>query len=57
VCMVGFGGRGEGEWRRLKCGYMANGLNIAIWNRTKKLLAIALSESGGDWGREMMEAM
>jgi hypothetical protein len=34
---------GEGEWKRW---YMVDGLHIPIWNRTKKPLAIALSEVG-----------
>jgi hypothetical protein len=47
VCMGGTSGREEGEWRRFGWQYMADGLYIPIWNRTKKPLAIALS-----WGGE-----
>jgi hypothetical protein len=37
-------GRGEGELRRLRWWYMVDGLHIPIGNRTRKPLAIALSE-------------
>jgi hypothetical protein len=37
---------GEGEWRKLRLGYMVYGLHILTQNRTKKPLAIALS----GWG-------
>jgi hypothetical protein len=30
----GYSGRGEGEWRTLRWGYMVDGLHIPIWNRT-----------------------
>jgi hypothetical protein len=31
---------------------MVDALHITIWNRTKKLLAIALGGVGGTWGEE-----
>jgi hypothetical protein len=42
----GVSGRGKGEWRRLRWGYMIDGLHIFTWNRTKKLFAIASSGAG-----------
>jgi hypothetical protein len=42
----GTSGMREGEWRRLRWWYMADGLHIPIWNRTMKPLAIALSGVG-----------
>jgi hypothetical protein len=60
-CVLGRGGvgmtwtcgTGKGEWRRLRWGYMVDGLHILTWTRTKKPLAIALSGSGREVrGRE-----
>jgi hypothetical protein len=54
VCGEGLVG-GAGWIKRLRWGYMVDGLHIPIWNRAKKPLAIALSGvrrelRGGDKG-------
>jgi hypothetical protein len=46
VCWGGTSEREEGEWRRLRWGYMVGGLHLLMWNRTKKPLAITLSGGG-----------
>jgi hypothetical protein len=44
---------GEFEWRKLKWGYMDDGLHTLIWNETKRPLAITSSGAGrGLRGRE-----
>jgi hypothetical protein len=45
VC-VGYYWKGEGEWRWLRWWYLAYGLHILLWNRTKKPLSIALYGAG-----------
>jgi hypothetical protein len=50
-------GRGEGEWRRLKWGYMVDGFHIHVLNRTKKSLATALSGVGRGWGGETVRVI
>jgi hypothetical protein len=53
----GNSGRGEGDWRRLRWGYMVDELHIPTWNRAKKPLAIALRgdrtrvEGERQWGQ------
>jgi hypothetical protein len=49
VCGRGITGRGKGEWRRLRWGYMVDGLHIPIQNRIIKPLAIALSGARECW--------
>jgi hypothetical protein len=43
---VGTSGNGKGGWKRLRWGYMVDGLHILTWNWTKKPLAIASSGAG-----------
>jgi hypothetical protein len=45
----------EDEWRRLRAGYMVDGLPVLIQNRTKKPPAIALSGVGKCWKGESVE--
>jgi hypothetical protein len=40
---------GQSEWRRLRRGYMVNGLHILIWNRTKKQLLYVWQGLGQGW--------
>jgi hypothetical protein len=47
----------EGEWRKLKWGYIVDGLHIPIWNRIKKPLPIALSAAGRGVRGETMVMM
>jgi hypothetical protein len=42
----GTNGRGKGEWKRLRWGYVVDGLCIPIWNKTMKPLAIVLKWGG-----------
>jgi hypothetical protein len=45
VCRKYFWER-EGEWNRLRWGYMVDEFYILLWTRTKKSLPIVLSETG-----------
>jgi hypothetical protein len=48
----------EGEvWMDIKATVYGRWTSYIIWNRTKKPLAIALSERGGGWGGDTMGAM
>jgi hypothetical protein len=54
---VGSTKRGNGEGRGLRWWYIANGLPVLIWNKTKKPLTIVLRGWGGRWGWETMGIM